>query len=109
MPEQLLNRPDIITILQQVGRKRMAQSVGTCRLGKSSFPHGLFYRFLQDRFVKMVPLFASDSVRLRAASPFFYVPPSCLPLSSNVTIVPPVASERLAMISAGTGWAWMAP
>ena len=41
--------------------------------------------------------------RLRAASPFFYVPPSCLPLSSNVTIVPPVASERLAMISAGTG------
>ena len=27
MPEQLLNRPDIITILQQVGRKRMTQRI----------------------------------------------------------------------------------
>src|SRR5438128_2400790 len=45
--------------------------------------------------------------RLRAASPFFYVPPSCLPLSS--TVVVPVGSERLAMISGGTGWAWIAP
>jgi hypothetical protein len=76
MPEQLLNRPDIITILQQVGRKRMAQSVGTCRLGKSSFPHGLFHRFLQERFVKMVPpLFSSDfclrNDRLQEISTFF--------------------------------------
>src|SRR5438034_6821703 len=35
------------------------------------------------------------------ASPSFYVSPSCLPLSS--TVVAPVESERLTMISAGTG------
>ncbi len=44
---------------------------------------------------------AASTIASRIA--VFYVPPSCLPLSSNATIVPPVASERLAMISAGTG------
>ena len=36
MTEQLLNRPDVISVLQEVGREGMAQGVAGRRLGDRS-------------------------------------------------------------------------
>jgi len=63
MPEQLLNRPDIITILQQVGRKRMTQSVTCCGLGMSDFESRFSKRSLQNGLMKMMsPLLSRHTV-----------------------------------------------
>ena len=59
MPEQLLNGPDIITILQQVGRKRMTKRVTCCRLGNSDFESRFSKRSLQNGLMKMMSTFFS--------------------------------------------------
>lgn len=56
VPEQLLNRPDVVAILKQMGGKGMPEGVTTGRLGDPGCPHGLSDRSLQDGFVEMMPL-----------------------------------------------------
>ncbi len=57
--QEFLDSANVIAILKQVSCEGMSESVTTRRFGNSGFPHGLFHRFLQDRFVKMVPAFLS--------------------------------------------------
>ncbi len=54
--QELMDGPNIITVLQEMGRKRMPKTVGACRLGYRGLQHGLSYRFLQHGFMKMVLL-----------------------------------------------------
>ena len=54
--QEFLDGPNVIPVFQEVGGKAVPKSVGACRLGYSSLQHGLSYRLLQDRFMKMVPL-----------------------------------------------------
>jgi hypothetical protein len=57
MPEQLLNRPDIITI--PTSGKRMTQRVTCCWLGKSDFESRFSKRSLQNGLMKMMSTFFS--------------------------------------------------
>ena len=63
MPKQLLHRPDVIAVFQEVSGKRVAKTVRSCRLGEPGFQHGLSYRFLQHGFMKMVLLTLSRALR----------------------------------------------
>ena len=55
MPKEFLDRPNIIAVLKQMGRKRMPEGVATGRFGDPGFPNGFFDRPLQDGFVEMMP------------------------------------------------------
>jgi hypothetical protein len=50
-----LDSANVIAILKQVSCEGMSESVATRWLGNSCVPHGLFHRFLQHGFVKMMP------------------------------------------------------
>ncbi len=63
MPEQFLNRPNIIAILKQVSRERMAEGVTTGRLAHPRPAGGFFDGLLYDRLVQMVLVpFAGDPI-----------------------------------------------
>ena len=55
VPEQLLHRLDIVTIDEQVCRKRMAKDVRADPLGETGLSCGLPNRPLHDRFVNVIP------------------------------------------------------
>jgi len=69
MPEQLLNRPDIITILQQVSGQRMTKRVTCCGLGNSGFESRFSKCSLQNGLMKMMLTFFSCHT--------IYVVPGC--------------------------------
>ena len=48
VPQQFLDRPNIIPVLQQVGRKGVAQRMAACRLGDPGFQSGYLEGALQD-------------------------------------------------------------
>ncbi len=56
MPEQLLNRLDVVALFEQVGGEGMPKRVTTGGLRNPGFPAGLFDSPLQDGFVAMMPL-----------------------------------------------------
>jgi len=61
--QQLLDRPNIIPIFKQVGRKGVAKRMAACRLADPCFQSGFLEAALQDGFVQVVPaLFAGESV-----------------------------------------------
>jgi len=65
MPKQLLHRPNIIAILEQVSRERMAEGVTTGRLAHPRLAGSLFDGLLYDGFVEMVLVpFAVDPIPL---------------------------------------------
>ena len=53
--QQLLNRPSIIPVLQQVGCKGVAQRMAACWLGDPGFQSGCLEGALQDGLVQVVP------------------------------------------------------
>ena len=55
MPEQFLNRADVIAIFQQVRGERVPQRVAVGRLGQPACSGGFFDGPLSDRFVQMMP------------------------------------------------------
>ena len=55
MTEQLLNRPDVVTILQQVRRERVAEGVAARRLRDARPADRVLDRALQDGLVEVVP------------------------------------------------------
>ena len=54
VPQQLLNRPNVIAVLEQVSRKRMPEGVWPYTFGDVSLPCRVRHRLLDNRFVKMV-------------------------------------------------------
>ena len=54
VPEKLLNRADVVAILEQVGREGVTKAMTRGRLGNPRFPHGLLYGALEDGFVKVM-------------------------------------------------------
>ena len=52
--KQLLDRPDVVAVLKQMGPKRMTKSVATHWLGDSGFPDGFLYRPLRQGLMKMI-------------------------------------------------------
>ena len=54
MPEQLLNRANVMPGCQQMGGKRMAQDVWIGRLGETNLPGGFFEGALRHGLVEMV-------------------------------------------------------
>jgi predicted protein tyrosine phosphatase len=55
VPKQLLDGSDIVAVLKQMRRKRMAKRVRACRLDDTGLLHSLFYHLLQYGLVQMVP------------------------------------------------------
>src|SRR6059036_4292641 len=55
MAEQLLNRSDIVAILEKVCSERVPQAVTDRRFVDAHLPHRLFYRSLHSRLVQMMP------------------------------------------------------
>jgi len=54
MAQQFLNRADVIPIFQQMGRKRVAESVTTRTLAQAGFSGCLFDSPLQDGFMEVM-------------------------------------------------------
>jgi len=54
--EQLLDCPDVVAVLQQVGGKGMPKRMTRGRLEDSRLESGLFKRFLLDRLMEMMPV-----------------------------------------------------
>src|SRR5262245_57670525 len=57
VPQQLLHGSDVVPVLQQVGRERMAEGVRRRPLCKASFPDRRFHLPLDHRLVQVVPPF----------------------------------------------------
>ena len=55
VPQELLHRPDIITILKQLRREEWRKVWQLAGLAIPRSPHGLFYRLLQNGLMKMMP------------------------------------------------------
>lgn len=55
MPEQFLDRPDVIAVFQQMRGERMAEAMAACGFGDAGLEDRLFYRALQNGFVQVVP------------------------------------------------------
>ena len=55
MAKQLLHRADVIAVLQQMGRERMAKRMAAGRLGNPGGPHGGRDRLLQAALTEMMP------------------------------------------------------
>jgi hypothetical protein len=53
--EQFLHRPDIVPVLEQMGRKRMPKRVWTHTLGDTRLPCRVRHGLLDYRFVKVKP------------------------------------------------------
>jgi hypothetical protein len=53
--EELLDGADVVALLQKVGRKRMAQGVGSGVFGDASGTDGGFDRTLDDGLMQVVP------------------------------------------------------
>jgi hypothetical protein len=53
MPQQLLHRPDVATVLERVRRKRMPKAVTTRPLGQSRSTDGGGHGLLDDGLVQM--------------------------------------------------------
>ena len=51
--QQLLNRPDVVAILQPLSRERMTEDMRRGRLGDSRFKNGPLHRRLHYSLVKM--------------------------------------------------------
>ena len=86
MAQQLLDRPNIIPVLQQVGRKGVAKRMAACRFGDPCFQSGFLEAPLQDGFVQVVPaLFAGDAVGVVACGGKDPLP---LPLLPRVLVLP---------------------
>ena len=54
MPEQFLNRADIIAAFQKVSGEAVAKDVGGSMFRDSGLLHSLFYCFLNDGFMDVV-------------------------------------------------------
>ena len=57
VPEEFLNGPDIITILQQMRSKTVPESMTACRFGDPGGPNSLLDGILQVSFCDVVPAF----------------------------------------------------
>ena len=55
VPQQILHRPDVIPVLQQMRRKRMPQRMATRRLRNPRQPRRHLHRPLQTRLLHMMP------------------------------------------------------
>jgi hypothetical protein len=55
MPEQLLDRPAVVTGLEQMGRERVTQRMATRSLGKTCPSNGILEGALHYGFVQVVP------------------------------------------------------
>ena len=53
--EQLLHHSNVVAVLEQMGRKRMPESVRTHTFGNACLPRRVRHRFLDDRFVNVEP------------------------------------------------------
>ena len=61
VPQQLLNRADIVTTLQQVGGKRVAQGMAACRFIDARTSNRRFNGTLERLFPKVVPAYDACS------------------------------------------------
>jgi hypothetical protein len=61
VPQQLLHRPDVVPILQQMGRKRVPQAVAGRPFGYPRHVNGSLDRPLDHRFVQVMP--AAEAAR----------------------------------------------
>jgi len=52
--EQLLDGPDVVTLLEQVGGKRVTEGVARGRLGNPGTADRILHGALEDGFVEMV-------------------------------------------------------
>ncbi len=74
MPEQLLDRPDVVAVFQDMRGERMAEGMAACGLRDAGSKDRLLDRALQNGFVQVVPAFLSRdpvgimAVRRRAPS-----------------------------------------
>ena len=55
VPEQFLHGADIVAVLEQVGRERMAEGVARCRLRDARAADGIPDGTLHDGLVQVVP------------------------------------------------------
>ena len=69
MPEQLLDRPDVVPVLKQMRREAVPQRVAVRRHGRDGLPHRRYDRHLDHRFVWVVLQEAAIS-RISAESTF---------------------------------------
>ena len=54
-PSQLLEGPDVVAVLEQVGREGVSKRVAACRLHQTGLPDGAVHGSLDDGFVEMMP------------------------------------------------------
>jgi hypothetical protein len=54
MAKELLDRSDVLSPFQQVGRKGVAEGVATSGLAHSGFKHGTFHGFLHHARIQMM-------------------------------------------------------
>ena len=54
VPEELLDRPDVASIVQEVCRERVPKGVATCRFGNAGSPNSILYSPLDCRFMKVM-------------------------------------------------------
>lgn len=55
MPEQLLDGPDVVPVLEQVGRKRVAEDMAGDVLGNAGSSSGLRHGALEHGLMQVVP------------------------------------------------------
>src|SRR5262245_48647418 len=53
--QKVLDRPDVVSVLQQMGREGVPEGVTARRFGDSGLQHGMPNATLQDGFMQMVP------------------------------------------------------
>lgn len=55
MPQEFLDRPDVVAVLQQVGGERVPERMAARRFGNAGPAHSLLHRPLHDRLVEVMP------------------------------------------------------
>jgi hypothetical protein len=55
VPEQRLNRANVVAVFQEMSREGMAEGMAGRRLGDPGGPNRIVYRALEDGLVEMVP------------------------------------------------------
>jgi len=101
--QQLLNGADAVAIFQQMRRKGMTHSVRSSRLRDTSPESCILDRFLENRFMEMVPSsFARQSVNVMAGcrehplpTPLFVARGLAVRIVPDVPIVPVVIGRNL--------------
>jgi hypothetical protein len=76
VPHQLLHGPDVVTGLQQVGGKAVAQGMGRRRLAEAGGPHRLLERPLDPGGIDMVPFHPARNGVDRTAGGRKKIPPA---------------------------------